>query len=171
MQNSEQSAYKLAEQIVSSSAEQIASLKGLLKGKGEHEDSALLISHAKYLKPKIFRLMEELLVIVNQPPYTLFDLRMRIQNSAGDNSYLRWRNSDFTLMGVHIWENAMLNPPVRNEQSLKWLNDLAYFEIARLELNKHMSYLSILSKQHKEHLQNLDKVTMVLKKSTEQFKR
>lgn len=154
MNSSEQNAFKATEQIISKASEQIASLKGLLKGKGEVEDSLMVINHAKALIPQIKKCMEQFTEIVNMPPYTFFEIRMRIQNSK-DNSFLRWRENKNELMGVQVWEKAILNPPNTSIESVtSWLENLAYFEEARLNLNRYMSYLSFLIKQHKEYLRN-----------------
>lgn len=67
MNSSEQTTFSRVEQIISKSSEQIASLKGLLKGKEEVENSTLMISHAKELRKQIKRLMEELLETINPP--------------------------------------------------------------------------------------------------------
>lgn len=151
------------EQIVFSSTEYIASLKGLLKGKGGYEDSELLISHAKELKNNIIKLMEEFLTIVNMPPYTYFGTWMRIQHSGKDkNAFLRWRNADFTLMGVQVWKDAMLKVPVEDGQLLRNFKEL---ELVRVKLNKHMSYLSMLIKQNEEYLENIKNIEEVFEKA------
>lgn len=166
MNSSEQNTSSCVEQIISKASEQIASLKGLLKGKGEVEDSDLVINHAKELRRQIKRLMEDLLETINRPPYTYFNLKIRIQNSS-DNSYLRWRDNAMELMGVQVWEKAMLNPPNANKESLmSWLKDLTLFEKARLSLNRYMSYLAMLIKQHEEYVENINYVETIFTKAT-----
>lgn len=162
METPEQIAFKQAEQIIYKASEQIASLKGLLKGKGEGEDSLMVIQEAKRIKEQIKKNMISFIELVNKPPYTFFDIKMRIQNSQ-DNAYLRWRDHKMNKMGVQVLIDAMNNPPqAKQENILSWLDNLAHFESVRLLLNRYMNYLVFLIKQHKEYLENLENIKAVL---------
>ena len=89
--------------------EHAASLKGLLKpfkGKGELEHLAQV---AREIEAQLCRLMEAVVQQAGQPPYSLLDIRLVLQNTSAGSTFLRWRTRDFARMGVAVWERQVSN--------------------------------------------------------------
>ncbi|ROM97927.1 DUF3158 family protein [Pseudomonas brassicacearum] len=123
--------------------EHAASLKGLLKpfkGKGELEHLAQV---AREIEAQLCHLMEAVVQQAAQPPYSLLDIRMVLQNTSAGSTFLRWRTRDFALMGVAVWERQVCNmalPPSVRE-------GLHRFECDRIALNLQMSVVHSLYRQ------------------------
>ncbi|MBK5395483.1 DUF3158 family protein [Pseudomonas sp. TH39(2020)] len=123
--------------------EHAASLKGLLKpfkGKGELE---LLAQVAREIEAQLCQLMEAVVQQAGQPPYSLLDIRLVLQNTGAGSTFLRWRTRDFTRMGVAVWERQIRNkalPQVVRE-------GLHRFECERIALNLQMSVVHSLYRQ------------------------
>ena len=82
--------------------EHAASLKGLLKpfkGKGELEHLAQM---AREIEAQLCDLMEAVVQQAGQPPYSLLDIRLVLQNTSAGSTFLRWRTRDFARMGVSV---------------------------------------------------------------------
>ena len=123
--------------------EHAASLKGLLKpfkGKGELEHLAQM---AKEIEAQLCHLMEAVVQQAGQPPYSLLDIRLVLQNTSAGSTFLRWRTRDFARMGVAVWErqirNKVLSQVVRE--------GLHRFECERIALNLQMSVVHSLYRQ------------------------
>ncbi|MCT8962805.1 DUF3158 family protein [Pseudomonas veronii] len=123
--------------------EHAASLKGLLKpfkGKGALEHLAQV---AREIEAQLCHLMEAVVQQAGQPPYSLLDIRMVLQNTSAGSTFLRWRTRDFARMGVAVWERQMSNktlPQVVRE-------GLHQFECNRIALNLQMSVMHSLYRQ------------------------
>ena len=123
--------------------EHAASLKGLLKpfkSKGELE---YLAQVARETEAQLRRLMEAVVQQAGQPPYSLLDIRLVLQNTSAGSTFLRWRTRDFARMGVAVWERQVSNmalPQVVRE-------GLYRFECERIALNLQMSVVHSLYRQ------------------------
>ncbi|MNN09397.1 hypothetical protein D3C81_1222780 [compost metagenome] len=123
--------------------EHAASLKGLLKpfkGKGELEHLAQV---AREIEAQLCHLMEAVVQQAGQPPYSLLDIRLVLQNTSAGSTFLRWRTRDFAHMGVAVWERQVSNqalPQVVRE-------GLHCFEGERIALNLQMSVVHSLYRQ------------------------
>ena len=123
--------------------EHSASLKGLLKpfkGKGELD---YLAQVAREIEAQLCRLMEAVAQQAGQPPYSLLDIRLVLQNTSARSTFLRWRTRDFARMGVAVWERQVSNkalPQAVREQ-------LHRFECERIALNLQMSVVHSLYRQ------------------------
>ena len=123
--------------------EHAASLKGLLKpfkGKGELDHLAQV---AREIEAQLCHLMEAVVQQAGQPPYSLLDIRLVLQNTSAGSTFLRWRTRDFARMGVAVWErqvgNQTLSQVVRE--------GLHRFECDRIALNLQMSVVHSLYRQ------------------------
>jgi hypothetical protein len=123
--------------------EHAASLKGLLKpfkGKGELEHLAQV---AREIEAQLRHLMVAVVQQAGQPPYSLLDIRLVLQNTSAGSTFLRWRTRDFARMGVAVWErqvgNQTLSQVVRE--------GLHRFECDRIALNLQMSVVHSLYRQ------------------------
>jgi len=123
--------------------EHAASLKGLLKpfkGKGELEHLAQV---ARKTEAQLCHLMEALVQQAGQPPYSLLDIRLVLQNTSAGSTFLRWRTRDFARMGVAVWERQ-----VRNQTLPQVVREgLHRFECDRIALNLQMSVVHSLYRQ------------------------
>lgn len=123
--------------------EHAASLKGLLKpfkGKGELEHLAQV---AREIEAQLCRLMEAVVQQAGQPPYSLLDIRLVLQNTSAGSTFLRWRTRDFTRMGVAVWEHQICNHAL--PQAVR--ERLYLFECDRIALNLQMSVVHSLYRQ------------------------
>ncbi|MBW1248778.1 DUF3158 family protein [Pseudomonas tolaasii] len=123
--------------------EHAASLKGLLKpfkGKGELEHLAQV---AREIEAQLCRLMEAVVQQAGQPPYSLLDLRLVLQNTSAGSAFLRWRTRDFARMGVAVWERQICNDAL--PQAVR--EGLRRFECDRVALNLQMSVVHSLYRQ------------------------
>ena len=123
--------------------EHAASLKGLLKpfkGKGELEHLAQV---ARETEAQLCHLMEAVVKQAGQPPYSLLDIRLVLQNTSAGSTFLRWRTRDFTRMGVAVWERQVRSKPL--PQVVR--EGLHRFECDRIALNLQMSVVHSLYRQ------------------------
>ncbi|MHC8308621.1 DUF3158 family protein [Pseudomonas sp. GT1P32] len=123
--------------------EHAASLKGLLKpfkGKGELEHLAQV---AREIEAQLCHLMEAVVLQAGQPPYSLLDIRLVLQNTSAGSSFLRWRTRDFARMGVAVWERQVSNKVL----PLAVHEGLHRFECNRIALNLQMSVVHSLYRQ------------------------
>ncbi|MGE7963986.1 DUF3158 family protein [Pseudomonas sp. NPDC089918] len=123
--------------------EHAASLKGLLKpfkGKGELEHLAQV---ARDTEAQLCHLMEAVVQQAGQPPYSLLDIRLVLQNTSAGSTFLRWRTRDFTRMGVAVWERQVRSKPL--PQVVR--EGLHRFECDRIALNLQMSVAHSLYRQ------------------------
>ena len=123
--------------------EHAASLKGLLKpfkGKGDLEH---LAQAAREIEAQLRDLMAAVVQQTGQPPYSLLDIRLVLQNTSAGSTFMRWRTRDFARMGVAVWECQVGNqalPQVVRE-------GLHRFECERIALNLQMSVVHSLYRQ------------------------
>lgn len=142
--------------------EHAASLKGLLKpfkGKGELEHLAQV---ARGIEAQLCHLMEAVVQQAEQPPYSLLDIRMVLQNTSAGSTFLRWRTRDFARMGVAVWERQVRNnalPPVVRE-------GLHRFECDRIALNLQMSVVHSLYRQATTCAIKISSAERLLRQST-----
>ncbi|MHC8380590.1 DUF3158 family protein [Pseudomonas sp. LB3P14] len=123
--------------------EHATSLKGLLKpfkGKGELEHLAQV---AREIEAQLCHLMEAVVQQAGQPPYSLLDIRLVLQNTSAGSTFLRWRTRDFTRMGVAVWERQVSNKVL----PLAVHEGLHRFECNRIALNLQMSVVHSLYRQ------------------------
>ncbi|WP_454834410.1 DUF3158 family protein [Pseudomonas lini] len=123
--------------------EHAASLKGLLKpfkGKGELEQLAQV---AREIEAQLCHLMEAVVQQAGQPPYSLLDIRLVLQNTSAGSTFLRWRTRDFAHMGVAVWERQVRKQTL--PQALR--EGLHRFECERIALNLQMSVVHSLYRQ------------------------
>ena len=123
--------------------EHAASLKGLVKpfkGKGELEHLAQV---AREIEAQLCRLMEAVVQQAGQPPYSLLDIRLVLQNTSAGSTFLRWRTRDFARMGVAVWERQVSNKAL--PQAVR--EELHRFECERIALNLQMSVVHSLYRQ------------------------
>jgi len=123
--------------------EHAASLKGLLKpfkSKGELE---YLAQVARETEAQLRRLMEAVVQQAGQPPYSLLDIRLVLQNTSAGSTFLRWRTRDFARMGVAVWERQVSNKAL--PQTVH--EGLHRFECERIALNLQMSVVHSLYRQ------------------------
>ncbi|WP_455917976.1 DUF3158 family protein [Pseudomonas cerasi] len=123
--------------------EHAASLKGLLKpfkGKGELEHLAQV---AREIEAQLCRLMEAVVQQAGQPPYSLLDIRLVLQNTSAGSTFLRWRTRDFSRMGVAVWERQVRKQTL--PQAVR--KGLHRFECERIALNLQMSVVHSLYRQ------------------------
>ncbi|WP_226505909.1 MULTISPECIES: DUF3158 family protein [Pseudomonas] len=123
--------------------EHAASLKGLLKpfkGKGELEQLAQM---AREIEAQLCDLMEVVVQQAGQPPYSLLDIRLVLQNTSAGSTFLRWRTRDFARMGVAVWERQICHSNL--PQAVR--ERLHRFECERIALNLQMSVVHSLYRQ------------------------
>ncbi|MCT4496798.1 DUF3158 family protein [Pseudomonas sivasensis] len=123
--------------------EHAASLKGLLKpfkGKGELE---YLAQVAKEIEAQLRHLMEVSVQQAAQPPFSLLNIRLVLQNTGAGSSFLRWRTRDFTRMGVTVWEREVSHKAL--SQAVR--EGLQRIECDRIALNLQMSVVHSLYRQ------------------------
>lgn len=142
--------------------EHAAFLKGLLKpfkGKGELEHLAQV---AREIEAQLCRLMEAVVQQAGQPPSSLLDIRMVLQNTSAGSTFLRWRTRDFARMGVAVWERQICNnalPQVVRER-------LHRFECERIALNLQMSVVHSLYRQATTCAIKMDSAERLLRQFT-----
>ncbi|MCS3835770.1 hypothetical protein HNR03_000350 [Pseudomonas sp. JAI111] len=142
--------------------EHAASLKGLLKpfkGKGELEHLAQV---AREIEAQLCHLMEAVVQHAGQPPYSLLDIRLVLQNTSAGSTFLRWRTRDFARMGVAVWERQ-----VRNQNLPQAVREGLYrFECERIALNLQMSVVHSLYRQATTCAIKMDSAERLLRQFT-----
>lgn len=142
--------------------EHAASLKGLLKpfkGKGELE---YLAQVAREIEAQLCRLMDAVVQQAGQPPYSLLNIRLVLQNTSAGSTFLRWRTRDFARMGVAVWERQVgikTLPQVVRE-------GLHRFERDRIALNLQMSVVHSLYHQATTCAIKMDSAERLLRQFT-----
>ncbi|RUS67441.1 hypothetical protein CUZ56_01386 [Saezia sanguinis] len=135
------------------SLEYSAFLKGLLKpfkGKGELESWA---NQCERLRDGVIHLAQEKLLRQAQSfPFALLSTRYALQSTGTGTSFLRWRNADRSLMGVHLWQKMMAAP--QTPQHL--IDDLYQMEVQRAVVNMQISILHTIAKQARDCAKKVD---------------
>ncbi|MGF6318071.1 DUF3158 family protein [Pseudomonas frederiksbergensis] len=142
--------------------EHTASLKGLLKpfkGKGELEHLAQM---AREIEAQLCHLMEAVVQQAGQPPYSLLDIRLVLQNTSAGSTFLRWRTRDFARMGVSVWERQVCNKAL--SQVVR--EGLRRFECDRIALNLQMSVVHSLYRQATTCAIKMDSAERLLRQFT-----
>ncbi|MGK3119345.1 DUF3158 family protein [Pseudomonas corrugata] len=142
--------------------EHAASLKGLLKpfkGKGELEHLAQV---AREIEAQLCHLMEAVVQQAGQPPYSLLDIRLVLQNTSAGSAFLRWRTRDFARMGVAVWECQIRNQAL--SQAVR--KGLHRFECERITLNLQMSVVHSLYHQARSCAIKMDSAERQLRQFT-----
>ncbi|WP_175926329.1 DUF3158 family protein [Burkholderia cepacia] len=119
-------------------------LKGLLKpfkGKGQLEDWA---SQCAALRDDLIRLaLHHVLPQARAYPFAQFGVHLAQQTTGAGTTFLRWRNSDRSLMGVTLWSDLLQHP--RTPHTL--VDDLYAIELQRIALNMQISLTHTLALQ------------------------
>lgn len=117
---------------------------------------------AREIEAQLCDLMEAVVQQAGQPPYSLLDIRLVLQNTSAGSTFLRWRTRDFTRMGVAVWERQVCNkalPQVVRE-------GLRYFECNRIALNLQMSVVHSLYRQATTCAIKMDSAERLLRQFT-----
>ncbi|MCD9008066.1 DUF3158 family protein [Luteimonas sp. XNQY3] len=127
--------------------EHTASLKGLLKpfkGKGSLEDWA---SHCFAMRDGLIAVAQRrVLPQARRPPFSRLPVQLAQQSTGAGTTFLRWRNTDRSAMGVALWEALIADP--MTPASL--IDDLLAMEEQRLVLNMQISLLHSIAHQAEE---------------------
>jgi len=128
-------------------------LKGLLKpfkGKRELEQWA---GQCEQLRDELIHLTQTKLLRQAQSfPFALLPARYALQTTSAGTSFLRWRNADRSLMGVHLWQTMIAAP--KTPQHL--IDDLYLMEVQRAVLNMQISVLHTIAKQTRDCAKKVD---------------
>ncbi len=132
------------EQDAFQSLKHSASLKGLLKpfkGKGELENWA---SDCLDLRDDLISLAQRrVLPQSRRRPFDLLPIELAQQSTGAGTTFLRWRNTDRSAMGVALWEALVASP--YTPASL--IADLLAMEEQRIVLNMQISLLHSMARQ------------------------
>lgn len=126
--------------------EHAASLKGLLrpfKGKGELLDFAL---RCEALRAGVMRLAQRLLSEATAYPFNLLPVVLTQQTTAAGTTFLRWRNTDRSVMGVALW-TALISDSATPRQLL---DELLALEVERVVLNMQISVTHSIARQARD---------------------
>lgn len=139
--------FKPLQQDAFRSLEHAASLKGLLKafkGKGTLEEWA---SQCEGLRKQLTGLAEHgVLSQVNTYPFALLPVQLAQQTTGAGTVFLRWRKTDRSAMGVHLWDELLLNAGT----PAHLVADLHAIEMQRITLNMQVSLLHSIARQARE---------------------
>ncbi len=132
------------EQTAFQSLEHTAYLKGLLrpfKGKGSLEDWA---SQCSALRDDLIALAQRrILPQARTYPFNRFPIRLAQQTTGAGTTFLRWRNTDRSSMGVALWEELVSSPAT----PASLIPDLLALEEQRIVLNMQVSLLHSMARQ------------------------
>lgn len=124
--------------------QQGASLKAFLmpfKGKGA---VVALASHCDVLRDQLITLgKEHVLQQVKTYPFSLLPVQLGLQTTGAGTAFLRWRKTDRSVMGVHLWDDLMANPSIPDYL----IADLYAMELQRISLNMQISLLHTIARQ------------------------
>lgn len=125
------------------SLEHAAYLKGLLrpfKGKGL-EDWA---SHCTELRDALITLAQRrVLPQARRHPFNVLPVQLSQQSTGAGTTFLRWRNTDRSSMGVTLWERLVASPDTPSALIV----DLLAMEEQRIALNMQISLLHSIARQ------------------------
>lgn len=132
------------EQHAFQALKQSAYLKGLLrpfKGKGELEDWA---NDCLDLRDDLVSLAQRrLLPQARRHPFDLLPVELAQQSTGAGTTFLRWRNTDRSSMGVALWEALVASP----DTPAALVADLVAIEEQRIVLNMQISLLHSIGRQ------------------------
>lgn len=121
-----------------------ASLKGLLKpfkGNGELEDWA---NDCFDLRDDLISLAQRrVLPQARRHPFDLLPVELAQQSTGAGTTFLRWRNTDRSAMGVALWEALVASP----DTPAPLVADLLAMEEQRIVLNMQISLLHSMARQ------------------------
>ena len=139
--------FKPLQQDAFRSLEHAASLKGLLKafkGKGTLEEWA---SQCQEIRNQLIGLAEHsVLSQVNTYPFALLPVQLARQSTGSGTAFLRWRKADRSAMGVHLWDELLLNAGT----PVHLVADLHAIEMQRITLNMQVGLLHSIARQARE---------------------
>ncbi|WP_338524013.1 DUF3158 family protein [Pseudomonas batumici] len=120
-------------------AEQVASLKGLFKGKGE----LLILANACVAQRDalIQQTLPSMLARAHISPLHLLPVQLSRQATQAGTTFLRWRRVDRTAMGVAQWQALLLVPTT----PLAVVPTLYQLERQRILLNAQISLTHALA--------------------------
>lgn len=149
------------EQDAFQALKQGASLKGLLKpfkGKGELENWA---SDCLDLRDDLISLAQRrVLPQSRRRPFDLLPIELAQQSTGAGTTFLRWRNTDRSAMGVALWEALIVTP--RTPVTL--IADLLAMEEQRIVLNMQISVLHSMARQAQDCAGKLEHAEEVAKR-------
>lgn len=135
------------EQTAFQTLEHAAYLKGLLKpfkGKGSLEDWA---SQCSALRDDLIALAQRrVLTQTRGYPFNRLPIQLAQQATGAGTTFLRWRNTDRSSMGVALWE-ALVGDPTTPASLIA---DLLAIEEQRIVLNMQISLLHSLARQARD---------------------
>lgn len=124
--------------------EHAAYLKGLLKpfkGKGSLETWA---SQCAALRDDMIALaMRRVLPQARAYPFNLLAVQLAQQTTGAGTSFLRWRNTDRSCMGVALWQDTIASPSTPD----RLIEDLYAMELQRIALNMQISLTHSIARQ------------------------
>ena len=124
--------------------EHAAYLKGLLqpfKGKGDLESWA---SQCHALRDDLIALAQRrVLPQAHAYPFNRLDVQLAQQTTGAGTTFLRWRNSDRSAMGVALWESLLTSPAT----PASLIDDLYVMELERIQLNMQISLTHTIARQ------------------------
>lgn len=121
-------------------------LKGLLKpfkGKGDFE---IWARQCQLLRDSLKILAQHVLAHASTYPFNLLPVQLAQQVSGAGTTFLRWRNTDRSRMGVALWQGLIASPAT----PLALVPDLYALECDRIALNMQVSLLHTFARQAAE---------------------
>lgn len=128
------------------SLEHAGYLKGLLspfpfKGKGSLETWA---NQCMSLRDGLIALAtQRVLPQARTYPFNLLDVHLAQQATGAGTTFLRWRNTDRSSMGVALWQRLIASPATPE----RLIDDLHAMEQQRLVLNMQISLVHSIARQ------------------------
>lgn len=139
--------FRPLEQTDFQSLEQAPFLKGLLrpfKGKGSLD---IWASQCHALRDDLISLAQRrVLAQTAAYPYCLLPVQLAQQTTGAGTSFLRWRNTDRSVMGVALWQQLLAWPST----PARLIDDLYAIERQRLVMNMQISLLHTLGRQARD---------------------
>lgn len=84
-------------------------------------------------------------------PFALLPIQMAQQTTGAGTAFLRWRTTDRSIMGVHLWDELIWNP----NTSTHLIADLYAMEVQRIVLNMQISLTHTIARQSRECAEKL----------------
>lgn len=123
--------------------EHAASLKGLLKPFKGKEALLTFAGECETARAALIQRAQRLLAQATAYPFSMLSVALTQQTTAAGTSFLRWRNTDRSAMGVALW-TALIDDPAT---PLQMLDELFALEVERVALNMQVSLTHTLARQ------------------------
>lgn len=123
-----------------------ASLKGLLKPFKGKEQLIEFALNCQLLRDALIQLSQRLLAQATDYPFSLLPAVLAQQTTAAGTAFLRWRNSDRSVMGVELWQRLIEQPTTPTQL----VHELYALECERVALNMQISLTHTLSRQARD---------------------